>query len=111
MLSINEITGLAGILITVVGILLSAGWVSASWLNRKFAEASLLFTEKLDKLEDVIVHKMEYHEEHDDSRFAEVRKVAEIRFNELKNDIWDIRIRNASKDGHIMPKKILSNNE
>lgn len=105
MITISEYTSLIGVIITLTGILLSAGWVSQSWLNRKFAEATKQFNEKIDKLEDVIVRKMEYHEQHDDSRFSEVRKLGELRFNEVKNDIWDIRIRNASKDGHILPKK------
>lgn len=105
MLNINEFTGLFGIVLTVVGILLSAGWVSQSWLNRKFAEASLQFNVKIDKLESLVVGKLDYHEKHDDDRFSELRKLGEIRFNELKNDVWDIRIRNASKDGHILPNK------
>lgn len=106
MISISESTSLIGVSLTIVGILLSAGWVSQSWLNKKFADASLAFNDKIDKLEDIIVRKMEYHEQHDDSRFAELRKLGEIRFNELKNDVWDIRIRNAAKDGHVLPKKV-----
>ena len=99
MLSVGELTSLITVVLTIIGILLSAGWVSATWLNRKFAEVNHMIDEKVDSLEETIVKKLEYHEQHDDARFAEMRKTSESRFNEVKNDIWDIRVRNASKDG------------
>lgn len=42
----------------------------------------------ISKVKDEILAKLEYHERHDDSRFANIR-----------NDITDIRVRNAARDG------------
>jgi len=44
--------------------------------------------ERIGLTEKVLVDKLEYHERHDDERFAGIR-----------NDLWDIRVRNAAKDG------------
>jgi hypothetical protein len=54
------------------------------WLASQFrVTRDLIFQSKED-----ILKKLEYHERHDDDRFQNVR-----------NDIWDIRLRNASIDG------------
>lgn len=89
----------------IAGFLLTTGWVSASWLNRKFSDTNTLIDYKIEKLEKAIVSKMDYHEKHDDERFSEIRTTAENRFNEVKNDIWDIRVRNAALDNIILPRK------
>jgi len=46
-----------------------------------------MVSERVSTVEKVIVGKLEYHERHDDSRFGAIR-----------DDLSDIRIRNASKD-------------
>lgn len=70
-----------------LGIIASVGasvWSLAWWLNGHFTnirkDVSLLGKE--------IMAKLEYHERHDDTRFAQIR-----------DDIWDIRLHNAASDG------------
>src|SRR6266446_1738201 len=63
-------------------------WALAWWLSGQFSGTRSLVYEQLARVEQTIVSKLEYHERHDDTRFADIR-----------NDIWDIRVRNASKDG------------
>lgn len=50
--------------------------------------------DKMDKTQDAIIAKLEYHEQHDDTRFANIDK-----------ELWAIKVRNASKDGYIPPAK------
>lgn len=76
-----------------VGLMISIGasvWSLAWWLNGHFnnirKEIAFLGKEILDKLE--------YHERHDDTRFSQIR-----------DDIWDIRVRNAAFDGTTKPVK------
>lgn len=76
---------------TFIGIIASVGasvWSLAWWLNGHFnnirKDVSALGKEILDKLE--------YHERHDDTRFSQIR-----------DDIWDIRVRNAALDGITRP--------
>lgn len=47
------------------------------------------------KVKDDIIGKLEYHERHDDQRFQEIR-----------NDVWEIRVRNAALDGPPNPPRI-----
>lgn len=68
------------ILSTIIG----AVWYMASWLSKRFDEIKKYSSDMADK----IISKLEYHERHDDERFSEVR-----------NDIWEIRLRNAAHDG------------
>lgn len=44
--------------------------------------------DRIGVTEKILVDKLEYHERHDDVRFLGIR-----------NDLWDIRVRNAAKDG------------
>ena len=76
----------AGALATFLVALFSAEWVFIIWLSRQFTKVYA----KMDELTDKILSKLEYHERHDD-----------VRFNNLSNDIWAIRVRNAAKDGII----------
>lgn len=64
-------------------------WVSAWWLSKQFSATRTLIYDKIDTLEANIVAKLEYHERNDDDRFKEIR-----------NDITDIRVRNAARDGY-----------
>jgi len=71
--------------------------VGTTWaLAKQFANTRSSIFEKIDKTESTILTKLEYHERHDDARFSEVR-----------NDIWEIRLQNAVKNGPpISNKKI-----
>lgn len=51
--------------------------------------------DKLDELND----KLQYHERHDDQRFHDISDNLNKRFNETYNDIWAIKVRNATIDG------------
>lgn len=63
-------------------------WALAWWLSGQFSEVRNLVYQQMMRVEQSILSKLEYHEKHDDSRF-----------NDIRNDLWDIRVRNASKDG------------
>lgn len=65
-------------------------WSLAWWLNGHFNNLRKDFT----SLAKEIVEKLEYHERHDDQRFSQIR-----------DDIWDIRVRNAAFDGTQKPFK------
>jgi len=79
--------------VTVVGLLISifgAVWSLAWWLSGHFTNIRKDFY----ALGKEILDKLEYHERHDDTRFSQIR-----------DDIWDIRVRNAAFDGTIKPTK------
>lgn len=63
-------------------------WALAWWLSSKFAEILNFVYAQTTRIEQTILNKLEYHEKHDDARFGGIR-----------NDLWDIRVRNAAKDG------------
>lgn len=65
-------------------------WSLAWWLNGHFNS----IRKDVAALGKDILDKLEYHERHDDTRF-----------NQVRDDIWDIRVRNAAADGIITPKK------
>lgn len=67
-------------------------WTSSQWLSKQFSATRHLIDEKIEKLEQNILEKLEYHEKHDDQRFES-----------LQNRVWDIQVRNASKDGPRAP--------
>lgn len=63
-------------------------WALAWWLSGQFSDIRLYVHQQISRVEENILDKLEYHEKHDDTRFATIR-----------NDIWEIRVRNASRDG------------
>lgn len=69
---------------------ITAVWTLAFWLNGHF---NSIRREITDMGKDII-SKLEYHERHDDQRFSQIR-----------DDIWDIRVRNAAADGVLKPLK------
>lgn len=79
------------ILFTVVG----ATWSLAWWFSHQFTKISGLIHNKTEQLQTFFLDKLEYHERHDDNRF-----------NLMLNQIWEIRLRNATKDG-VLPSKVL----
>lgn len=72
-----------GIIFTIVTTVSSLTW----WLSGQFSSVRNMVFERVSIVEKVIVGKLEYHERHDDDRFGQIR-----------NDLAEIRIRNASKD-------------
>lgn len=71
----------------LVVFLITTGLYSSWWMSKQFHELRTLIYEAIHKTELTIVNKLEYHEKNDDNRFEQ-----------LRNEIWDIRLRNASKD-------------
>jgi len=63
-------------------------WYANSWLNRQFTETKKVIFDKLEYMQKTILDKIEYHERYDDQRF-----------NNVTNDIWAIKVRNAGLDG------------
>lgn len=83
----------ASAVVALVGLFLSifaAVWSLAWWLNGHFTN----IRKDVYSLGKEILDKLEYHERHDDSRFSQIR-----------DDIWDIRVRNAAADGIIKPNR------
>lgn len=80
----SETYYLITILITIVG----AVWTLAWWLSSKFSEVRNLVFSQSDELRQLFTSKLDYHERHDDQRFQAIN-----------NDLWAIRLRNASRDG------------
>lgn len=75
-----------------IGVILISGvW----WFQSQFSHLRSYFFDQIEKLSKNIMDKIEYHERHDDKRFADVR-----------DDIWEIRLRNAAIDGSRMPPRI-----
>lgn len=58
-------------------------WALAWWLSGQFSEVRNLVYAQMNR----ILEKLEYHEKHDD-----------VRFGQLREDLAEIRIRNAAKD-------------
>lgn len=73
----------------VVFIVTMSAWASW-WMGKQFTSLRQLFYELIEKTEASLIKKLEYHERHDDNRF-----------DQLRNDLWEIRLRNAIKDGGI----------
>lgn len=72
------------IVFTTIGAVGSLAW----WLSAQFNNQRDMFFAKLGVMQALILDKIEYHERHDDRRFSEVRE-----------DVLDIRLRNAAIDG------------
>lgn len=60
-------------------------WGLAWWLSGQFSTVRHLVYESIGKAELMILSKLEYHEKHDDTRF-----------DDIKRDIWEVKIRQAS---------------
>lgn len=78
----------ASIFASTILVLLGAEWAFAIWINRQFSNMRALVYSASEKLQTTILTKLEYHEKHDDQRFAQLDK-----------NIWEIRVRNAAIDG------------
>lgn len=65
-------------------------WGLAWWLSGQFSLVRNLVYDMINKTEAAIISKLEYHEKHDDSRF-----------DDLKRDIWEVKLRAASASARI----------
>lgn len=86
------------IVLSVIGLFLTifaAVWSLAWWLSGQFTALRNLIYLQVEKLNDSLSKKLEYHEKHDDARFSHI----DTRLNNARDDLWDIRVRNASRDG------------
>ena len=77
-----------GLPLLTVASLVTAVLVMYMKLEGKFSDVRKNIFEKLEKMQETILDKLEYHERHDDQRF-----------NTVNNDIWAIKVRNAALDG------------
>jgi hypothetical protein len=62
-------------------------WALAWWLSGQFSEIRSFVYQQMSRVEINILDKLEYHEKHDDSRFEDMNK-----------ELWDVKIRLASKN-------------
>lgn len=87
---VNPVSNFVMLIFTTVGAVGSLAW----WLSVQFNSMREYFAKKLRECSQEIMDKLEYHERHDDRRFAEVR-----------GDVWDIRLRNAAIDGPTLQQR------
>ena len=84
---LQDITAV-GLPIVTVASIVTAVLIMYMKLESKFSDVKKTIFERLEKLQETILDKLEYHERHDDQRF-----------NAVTNDIWAIKVRNAAIDG------------
>lgn len=77
-----------GVPLATLGAIIGIVWYANSWLNRQFSETKKVIFDRLERMQEAILNKMEYHERHDDQRF-----------HDINNDVWAIKVRNAALDG------------
>lgn len=65
-------------------------WGLAWWLSGQFSTVRHLVYESITKVEQNLVSKLDYHEKHDDTRF-----------DDIKRDIWEVKLRQASNSSNI----------
>jgi hypothetical protein len=70
-------------------------WALAWWLSGQFSEIRSVVYQQIARVEGTILDKLEYHEKHDDTRFSNI----DTRLLNVRDDLWDMRVRNAAKDG------------
>jgi hypothetical protein len=75
----------------ILGSVFGTIWGLAIWLTGKFSALKGQFYDKIDKSVGLLLDKLEYHERHDDQRFAE-----------LNRDINALHIRNATADALLL---------
>ena len=64
----------------------SGVWVLRGWFASQFSK----FYDRMEKMESNILEKLEYHEKHDDQRFAAVdNRLWEIKMEMLRTKILD----------------------
>lgn len=78
--------GAISIVIAIAGSVWSMAW----WLSGNFNALRKDFM----ALGKEIIEKLEYHEKHDD-----------VRFNNINNEIWEMKLRNAALKGIVIQNK------
>lgn len=73
----------------IVGGVASTIAILTWWLSRQFNVQNENFSKKIDYLYDKIISKLDYHEKHDDKRFEQVN-----------NNIWELRLRQVASETH-----------
>lgn len=86
-------TPVASIIFAVASTGAGLGW----WLSGQFSQHRKYTYEIVKEMKDEVLQKLEYHERHDDNRFTQI----DGRIGRLRNDIWEIRLRNAAKDNQM----------
>lgn len=81
-LSLNTWMTLAAMFVGAQVTLIGAVWTISWGINKKITD----IYQKIQTTLDLMVSKLEYHEQHDDRRFSEIT-----------NGLWEIRVQNASK--------------
>jgi hypothetical protein len=74
----ETVAAFIGIYLTILG----SVWGLGRYFDGRFTKVF----EKIDTVRDQIMNKLEYHEKHDDKRFSEIRE-----------DLWETRLRMAIK--------------
>lgn len=92
-----------GLFLTVFGAIWSLAW----WLSGQFTNVRSLIYTTAEKTINNIIAKLEYHEKHDDTRFATM----DARLVNVRDDLWDIRVRNAAIDGSTLMTRDKKKNE
>jgi hypothetical protein len=87
-------TAVVGGIVIPILILILGVWKE---VRKKFETMNDKLAEKLDQAVNKILSKFEEHEKEDNRRF-----------DQIKNDIWDMRVLNAAKDGVIMSRNRVS---
>lgn len=93
-----DILTIVGIIVGVFTASLTSVWSLSWWLQGQFSAVKKLLFDQIAKTEINIMSKLEYHEKHDDQRFTSIDQ----RFAGLKDDLWEIRLRNATLDNNIL---------
>lgn len=90
---LKDFSTLLGVMVTVAGF---GFWLSGQLNKIK----DLIFVQidkiniKIESMESSLMEKIEYHERHDDKRFGDIR-----------DSLWEIRLRNAAMEGIVSPKR------
>jgi hypothetical protein len=83
-----DLLGFLSLVATIIATVGIGVWTASVWLGGQFKQVHEKIDNKIEKLERLFVDKMEYHERHDDQRF-----------NTVQNDVWQIRLENAAREG------------
>jgi hypothetical protein len=74
-----------------MGTVLGAVWGHSLWLSKQFSSLRELIYKQTKAIEENFFSKLEYHERHDDNRFID-----------LRNELWELRLRNAEIQGTLL---------
>lgn len=107
-MSAEAIILLATGLVAVIGALIAATATIVIYFNDSLSKNTTLLYAAIEKVTTTIITKLEYHEQHDDIRFAQIIDRNNATFKEQSDRIWNIELRNAAKDG-VLPHEYKKN--